>query len=198
MPKRLSKIANSLKELGDIQVTEWDFMSLLNTEISELEISRSLRRLGQTKVIEWDFRTVLPAVKKTANQEVDVIGFFKRAASYKVLEWDFKSPPMPAEGPAELQEVILRLKNFLHYVVVNLIDEPDHAQIKVEEMEPTGLRFRLVMVKRDVATLIGREGQTASAIRGIFKSAAAAHGVQVLLQIHSHEEEVALLEKEGR
>lgn len=207
MPKRVSKIASSLKQLGDIQVSEWDFMGLLNTEIKELEVSRSLRRLGQIQVMEWDFRTVMPAVRKTANQEVDVIGFFKRTAHLKVMEWDFKSSPLPeiskptvpranSISPDEMQAVTLRLKNFLQYVTVNLIDEPAQAQIKVNQIGPSGLRFKLVLAKKDVAILIGREGFTAAAIRNILKAAAAMKGVQALLQIHSQEDELAFLAKE--
>ncbi|MES2661347.1 MAG: KH domain-containing protein [Verrucomicrobiota bacterium] len=208
MAKRASKIASSLKQLGEIQVNDWDFMALLNTEINELEISRSLKRFGNIRVMEWDFRTVLPVVKKTANQEVDVVGFLKRTAHYKVMDWDFRSvlpvethsaPPRPERktiSSEEMQAISLRLKNFLQFVVVNLIDEPNHAQIKVIQMGPTGLRFKLVMVKKDVAMLIGRGGDTAAAIRNILKATAESHGVQALLQIHTHEEEAALLAKE--
>ncbi len=206
MPKRPSRIASSLKQLGDIQVTDWDFMELLNTEIKDLEISRSLKRLGAIQVMDWDFQ----AVKKMANQEVDVIDLFKRTARYKVMEWDFRSalhaeprqepgePKEPAGGsisPDEMQSITTKLKNFLEYMAVNLIDEPGHAQIKVTPLGPQGLRFRLVLVKKDVAMLIGREGFTAAAIRNILKATAAKHGVQVLLQIHSHEEEAAFLAK---
>ena len=197
MSKRVSKIADSLKQLGEIQVADWDFMGLLHTEIKELEIARSLKRLGRIQVMEWDFRAVLPAVKKVANQEVDVIDLCKRTASYKVMDWDFRSaaPVKASISRDEMQAILVRLKNFLQYVAVNLIDEPGHAQIKVSEMGPTGLRFKLVLVKKDVALLIGREGHTAAAIRNVLKAAAAAHGVQVLLQIHSHEEEAAFLAK---
>lgn len=208
MPKKPSKLASSLKQLGDTQVTEWDLMGLLNTEITDLEISRSLRELGKIQVMEWDLRTVIPAVKKVANTEVDVVDLFKRTAAYKVMDWDFRSGLPPKESPAEqvalsseiqsseMQVIILKLKNFLQYVVVNLIDEPNHAQIKVAGLKPSGLRFRLILVKKDVAMLIGREGFTASAIRNILKATAAMHGVQALLQIHSHEDEAALLLKE--
>jgi uncharacterized protein len=211
MAKRVSKIASSLKQLGEIQVTDWDFIALLNTEVRELEIARSLKRLASIQVTEWDFRTVLPAVKKAANQEVDLIDFFKRTAHYKVMEWDFRSapaavskpaPPEPATptvktiSPDEMQAVTLRLKNFLQFVAVNLIDEPNHAQIKVTQMGPTGLRLKLVLVQKDVAILIGREGHTAAAIRNILKATAAMDGVQALLQIHSHEDEIAFLAKE--
>ena len=188
-------------------------MSLLNTEITELEISQSLRRLGKLQVMEWDFRAVLPAVKRTANQEVDVIDILRRTAHYKVLDWDFRAAPEadPTSNPpkrvaattgsiesAKMQKVTLQLKNFLQFVAVNLIDEPDHAQIKVTPLGPNGLRFKLVLVKKDVAMLIGKEGHTAAAIRNILKATAAMHGVQALLQIHSHEEEAAFLAKEGR
>ena len=93
-----------------------------------------------------------------------------------------------------MQALIVRLKNFLQYVVVNLIDEPNHAQIKVQEIAPNVLRFKLVLVKRDVAMLIGREGHTAAAIRSSLKAAAGMNGVQALLQIHSHEEEMARID----
>jgi predicted RNA-binding protein YlqC (UPF0109 family) len=214
MAKRVSKIARSLKKLkklGDVQVVEWDFIALMNTEIRELEIARSLSRLGSIQVMEWDFRSVLEVVKETARQEVDLVDLFKRTAQYKVMDWDFRSSS-PAENqsaprnPPELGEhrnrhsempaITARLKNFLQYVTVSLIAEPEHAQIKVTEMGPTGLRFKLVLAKKDVMLLIGREGHTASAIRNILKASAARYGMQALLQIHSHEEEAAFLAKE--
>ncbi|MEO8615064.1 MAG: KH domain-containing protein [Luteolibacter sp.] len=205
MPKRITNITSSLKQLGEIQVTEWDFMALLNKDISELELSHSLRKLGNLKVMEWDFRTVLPVVNKLANQEVDFVDLFKRTAHYKVMEWDFKSAATTAgkttpqvsdkslhKGPShsEMQALMVRLKNFLQYVVVNLIDEPDHAQIRIQEIESDVVRFKLVLVKRDVAMLIGIEGHTASAIRSILKETAAMHGVHALLEILSHEDDM--------
>ena len=92
-----------------------------------------------------------------------------------------------------MQAVTDRLKNFLQYVAVNLIDEPAQAQLKVAELGPKRLRFKLVLAKPDVAMLIGRNGFTASAIRSVLKAAADREGVQVTLQIHSHEEEAELL-----
>lgn len=205
MKKKVREIAKSLKELGDIQVTDWDFKTLLNTEIHELEIAQSLRRLGQIQVNDWDFKNVIPAVKKTANQEVDVVDLLKRTANYKVMDWDFRGPvvskqvPSPTTKPHDaeaVQAISLRLRCFLQFVTVNLIDEPDLAQIRVSPLGPTGLRFKLVLTKKDTAKLIGKEGQTAAAIRGVLQATAASHGVQALLQIHSHEEENALSTKQ--
>lgn len=203
MSKRISEIATSLKQLGDIQVTDWDFEGLMHKDIREIEFARSLRRLGNIRVMEWDFRSVLPAVGKLADQEVDVIDLVRRTASYKVMDWDFRSALHPHDKPAsdepgharltadEMQSLILRLKNFLQYVAGELINEPGHAQIKVREIAPGVLRFRLILVKRDVAMLIGMEGHTAAAIRSLIKAAAATRGVQALLEIQSHEEEAA-------
>ena len=204
MPNSKSKLTTTLKQIGDIQINDWDFMSLLNKDIGELHVTDSLRKLGKLQVMEWDFRNVLPAVSQLANQEVDIIGLVKRTAHYKVMEWDFRSalstgctpPPEPAQQ--EMNPLIGRLKNFLEFVTVKLIDEPKHAQIKVREIAPGVLRFKLVLVQRDVAMLIGREGHTAAAIRGLLKAAAGASGVQALLQIHSHEEEVALALREEK
>jgi predicted RNA-binding protein YlqC (UPF0109 family) len=146
--------------------------------------------------MEWDFRAVLPAVSKIANTEVDVIGIVKRTAAYKVMDWDFRSAPAveTVRDEPDMQSLTHQLKDFLEYVVVQLIDEPGHAQIKVREIAPRVLRFKIVLVKRDVAMLIGMEGHTASAIRRLLKATAARHGAQALLLIHSHEEECAGME----
>lgn len=96
-----------------------------------------------------------------------------------------------------MQAVIDRLKNFLQYVAVNLIEEPSQAQLKVMELGPKKLRFKLILARQDVAMLIGRNGFTASAIRSVLKAAAEREGVQVSLQIHSHEEEAELLARDS-
>ncbi len=92
-----------------------------------------------------------------------------------------------------MQPVTEKLRNFLQYVALKLIDDPTQAQLKVAELSPKRLRFKLVLAKPDVAMLIGRNGFTASAIRSVLKAAADREGVQVSLQIHSHEEEAELL-----
>lgn len=92
-----------------------------------------------------------------------------------------------------MRPVTDHLKNFLQFVAVKLIDQPGEAQLKVAELGPKKLRFKLILAKEDVAMLIGRNGFTASAIRNVLKAAAEKEGVQVSLQIHSHEEEAEFL-----
>lgn len=200
--KRFSKIASSLKKFGDIQINDWDFEGLMNKDVRDIEFAKSLRRLGSIQMMEWDFKDVLPAVNKLANQEVNLINLARKVANYKVMEWDFRSghshDSKPAEtrlSPEEIQSLTLQLRNFIQFAVVNLIDEPRHATVKVREIAPNVLRFRLVLVKKDVSMLIGTGGHTAAAIRNIIKSAAAKHGVSVLLKILSHEEEIELEEE---
>ncbi|MEI6177155.1 MAG: KH domain-containing protein [Verrucomicrobiota bacterium] len=206
------EIGRSLRRLGSIQVTDWDFKGFINKDIKELEIGRSLKRLGNIRVMEWDFKTAMPTVSKIAHQEVDVVDLIKRAANYKVIDWDFKSAEPEEQNPArkkaekrpkkslsrkKLNSIVNRLKKFLQYVTVNLIDQPDHAQIKIQEIAPGVVRFKLVLVKKDVAMLIGTEGHTAAAIRSILKATAEMHGLHALLEILTHEEEAAAMHEEA-
>ena len=173
MPKRLSEITDSIRELGEIQVTDWDLMGLLNKDLKDLEIGPSLRKLGNKKVMEWDFGSALPTVHKLAHQEVDVVGWVKRAARWKVMEWDFRSALQSAKDPfalaaleipdpEEMQELIVRLRSFLHFVAMNLIDEPDRAEIRIQEIGPGVVRFKLVVAEKDLKTMLGRDGSESS------------------------------------
>jgi len=91
-----------------------------------------------------------------------------------------------------MESVTQRLKAFLQYVAVSLIDDPSKAVLKVAELGPGKLRFKLVLTGTDVAMLIGRNGFTASAIRSVLKAAGETEKVQVSLLIHSHEEEAQM------
>jgi predicted RNA-binding protein YlqC (UPF0109 family) len=200
MPKRISKIKNSLKQIGDMQVMEWDFMALLNKDIKELEIADSLRKLGNKKVLDWDFKSTLPSVHEFVHQEVDVAGWVKRAADYKVIDWDSKSPesidqkaptPKPIPTPEEIQSLTRQLHDFLQYLASSLLHQPDRAEIRIIEPTPGMLWCKLLVAQADVKPLIGRDGATATAIRNLIKSTAASLGADASLQIISHEEDLA-------
>jgi predicted RNA-binding protein YlqC (UPF0109 family) len=120
------------------------------------------------------------------------IRFNPGRADQFLLNTDLPNAPIGSKLSA-MEPVTERLRNFLQYVAVKLIDDPSQAQLKVAELGPKKLRFKLVLAKADVAMLIGRNGFTASAIRNVLKAAADKEGVQVSLQIHSHEEEAELL-----
>jgi len=92
-----------------------------------------------------------------------------------------------------MESVTERLRNFLQNVAVKLVDDPSQAQLKVAEIAPWELSFKLLLTSPDVAMLIGRNGFTASAIRNVLKAVAEKEGLEVSLQIHSHLEEAELL-----
>lgn len=198
MTKPISNFRQSLKQLAEIQVNDWDFMALMNKDIKEVEFAKSLRKLGNLQVMEWDFRTVLPTMSEFAQQEIDVPGILRRTANYKVLDWDFRKSFF-GEGESALsqearQKLIGHLKDFLQFVAISLIDEPSHMQIKIQEIQPDVLRLKLVLTQKDAAMIIGTGGHTAAAIRRIVKAVALEHGIRVLLQIQSHQEETAEME----
>ena len=88
-----------------------------------------------------------------------------------------------------MEQTAAQLKDFLQYVALQFIKEPQAAQLRVGRPSDKKVNFRLVLSQPDVATLIGRQGYTASTIRSLMKAAAERDGVQVNLRIHSHDEE---------
>lgn len=88
-----------------------------------------------------------------------------------------------------MRETTDQIKDFLQFITLQFINHPDQAELRVAEVDTDHIRFRLIVAQPDVAMLIGRNGFTASAIRNVMKAAAQKRGIQVSLQIHSHEEE---------
>jgi predicted RNA-binding protein YlqC (UPF0109 family) len=95
-----------------------------------------------------------------------------------------------------MQRATDQIRNFLQYIAVQFIEFPAEAQLKVTELGPKRLRFKLVLRQSDVALLIGRNGFSASAIRGVLKSITEREDINVSLQIHSHEEEAEMQARE--
>ena len=96
-----------------------------------------------------------------------------------------------------MREITEQLRGCLQYIALQFIEHPEQAQLRVAEVDPDHLSFRLIVAQPDVAQLIGRNGFTAGAIRSVLNAAAERQGVKVTLQINSHDEEqqrVAALE----
>jgi len=146
--------------------------------------------------------STLPRLKYSCAAEASLLGnpqldFIQDAAAKWKSKLSLALRTTAVHHFSGMQTVTDKLKNFLQYVAVKLIDEPAQAQLKVAEVGPKRLRFKLVLAQADVAMLIGRNGFTASAIRSVLKAAAEREGVQVSLQIHSHEEEAEMMARES-
>lgn len=192
MSTTLSDFTRSLRKLGDIEVTEWDLMELLNTELSELEIAESLRKLGNRKVLDLDLESSMPAINRLANHEIDLAELVRRAAHHKVMEWDFRHDPGARDRQLpdrkEIKALTERIEHYLQFVILSLIDAPEQAEIHSKEIMPGVLRFRVVVLQKDLKTLIGREGATAAATRRLLKASAGRQGMLALLKLEAHEE----------
>ena len=65
------------------------------------------------------------------------------------------------------------MKEFLEYVVKQLVDNPEEIQVAEVKGEHLTI-FELRVAKNDIGKVIGKRGQTASAIRTLLSAVSAA------------------------
>ncbi|MCH9811818.1 KH domain-containing protein [bacterium] len=88
------------------------------------------------------------------------------------------------------------MKEFVAYIVKNLVDNPDKVNIKEIGGTQT-LIIELSVEKSDIGKIIGKRGKTINAIRTLLMSVASRNGLRVNLEIleeDSEEEESAEVE----
>ena len=74
------------------------------------------------------------------------------------------------------------MKEFIEYIVKNLVDNPD--EVSVVEVEGTRTTvYELRVGEGDLGKVIGKEGKTAKSIRTILSAAAARQGKRAVLEI---------------
>lgn len=74
------------------------------------------------------------------------------------------------------------MKAFLEYVLKNLVDAPD--QVSVQQASRSGRTVFDIRVRPgDVGKVVGKQGQTIAAIRGIMNAAASRYGERVEVEI---------------
>ncbi|MCH9611462.1 MAG: hypothetical protein S4CHLAM81_09530 [Chlamydiales bacterium] len=74
------------------------------------------------------------------------------------------------------------MKEFVAYIVKNLVDHPD--EVVINEVEGTHtLIIELSVEKSDIGKIIGKKGKTINAIRTLLMSVASRNGVRVNLEI---------------
>ncbi|MEG0036796.1 MAG: KH domain-containing protein [Victivallaceae bacterium] len=74
------------------------------------------------------------------------------------------------------------MKEFLAYIIKNLVDNPDKVSIK--EVEGTNtVMYELSVAQPDIGKIIGKEGRTIKAIRSLLMSVASRNNIRVSLEI---------------
>lgn len=74
------------------------------------------------------------------------------------------------------------MKDFVAYIVKNLVDHPD--QVKINEVGGTHtVILELSVEKSDIGKIIGKHGKTINAIRTLLMSVASRNGLRVNLEI---------------
>ncbi|EPP34426.1 KH domain protein [Chlamydia ibidis] len=74
------------------------------------------------------------------------------------------------------------MKDFLTYIIQNLVDHPEEVRIKEVQGTHT-IIYELAVAKTDIGKVIGKEGRTIKAIRTLLVSVASRNNVKVSLEI---------------
>ena len=75
------------------------------------------------------------------------------------------------------------LREFLSYVIANLIEQPQQASIAIGHSPSGATTFRVQLAQDDVKRVIGKHGHTVSAMRSLLNVAAEKHGIRVTLKV---------------
>jgi predicted RNA-binding protein YlqC (UPF0109 family) len=75
------------------------------------------------------------------------------------------------------------LREFLAYVVANLIDHPQQASISISHSPVGTVNYRVQLAPEDVRHVIGKNGLTISSIRSLMNTAAEKHGLKISLKV---------------
>lgn len=82
------------------------------------------------------------------------------------------------------------MKEFVEYIVKNLVDNPD--KVRIAEVGGTNtLIIELAVDKADIGKIIGKKGKTINAIRTLLMSVASRNGIRVSLEIIEDEKQEA-------
>lgn len=74
------------------------------------------------------------------------------------------------------------MKEFVAYIVKNLVDSPDNVEIN-EIVGQHTLIIELLVAKEDIGKIIGKHGKTINAIRTLLMAVASRNGLRVTLEI---------------
>ena len=75
------------------------------------------------------------------------------------------------------------MKELIEYIAKAIVDNPDEVKITEVPDEDGGIVFKLEVALEDKGKVIGKQGQTARAIRTLLRIAAVRRGVHASLEI---------------
>lgn len=75
------------------------------------------------------------------------------------------------------------LREFLSYVVSQLIEHPQQATIAIGHNASGAVTYRVQLAPDDVRRVIGKNGLTVSSMRSLLQTAADRHGIKVSLKV---------------
>lgn len=74
------------------------------------------------------------------------------------------------------------MQEFLQFVLSRLVEFPDDVLLTHEE-QPRRIVFKLRLRQSDIGKVVGKHGQTLTAIRNLLNAAGSRHGQRVFLDI---------------
>ena len=74
------------------------------------------------------------------------------------------------------------MQEFLHFVLRQLVEYPEDILLTKHEA-PRKVVFKLRLRKSDIGKVVGKHGQTLTAIRSLLNAAASRHGQRAFLDI---------------
>ncbi|CRX39326.1 KH domain-containing protein [Estrella lausannensis] len=74
------------------------------------------------------------------------------------------------------------MKEFIEYIVKNLVDEPDQVTVHCDQGEK-GLVVEIRVGQKDIGKVVGRKGTTINALRTIAMTACARLGHKVRVEL---------------
>ena len=74
------------------------------------------------------------------------------------------------------------MREFLEYIVKQLVDNPDSVQISEEEKDNKVI-FKIKVAQVDIGKIIGKQGRTAQSMRVLLSAVAAKSGKRAILEV---------------
>lgn len=74
------------------------------------------------------------------------------------------------------------MKEFVTYIIQNLVDQPEEVHVEMIEGRNTQI-IEIKVAKADTGKIIGKQGKTIQAIRSLVMAVASRAGVRVTLEV---------------